>query len=100
MKIRLWGLIAFDILAMFTIVHATGLVLKLPLMVILLLANALLAMVFHRVQPLRADSSGSHIISLLQSTSWTDYLPLLGGSICEFVGLIELSWKLCVIGAV
>lgn len=100
MKIRFWGLIVLDIAAMWVIARATSLVLTVALVMILLLTNIVLAMVLRRFPSLRTDSSGGRIISLLQSASWSKYVPVLGGMICVFIGLFEFSWKLCVIGTV
>lgn len=100
MKIRFWGLIALDIAAMCVIVRATSFALTVALVTTLLLTNILLAMALRRIPSLRADSSSGRLISLLQSARWSEYIPVLGGMICVFIGLFEFSWKPCLIGAV
>jgi nitrate/nitrite transporter NarK len=100
MKIRFWGIIAFNIAAMFVIVQATSFALTMALVMILLLTNILLAMVLRRIPLPRTDSFGGRTISMLHWASWTHYIPVLGGLICVFIGLFEFSWKPCVIGTV
>jgi hypothetical protein len=38
-------------------------------------------------------------IDLLHWGSWTTYIPVIGGTICLLIGVLEFSWKPCVIGA-
>lgn len=99
MKVRILGLIAFDIAAMLVIARAESFSLTIALVLSLLVANILLAFVFRRWPPSRAESSG-RISTLVHWARWTDYIPILGGGICIMVGVIEFAWKLCVIGAV
>jgi len=99
MKIKFWGLIAFDIATMWVIARTASFALTMILVASLILVNILLAFVFRRIPSLRADSSG-RIAAFLNWASWTDYIPLLGGTVCVLIGVFELSWKPCVIGAV
>lgn len=100
MKFRFWGLIAFDVAATCVIFRTTSFKLAMALVVILLLTNIFLAMMFRRIPPRRVSVSTGHIISLLHWTRWSDYIPLLGGVICVFIGIFEPSWKPCVVGVI
>src|SRR5271157_3498533 len=99
MKLRFLGLIAFDIAAMCVIARTTSFALTMLLVVCLLVANILLASVFRRSPSPRTGSSG-RIVTLLHLARWTDYIPVLGGVVCVFIGMFELTWKPCVIGAI
>ena len=99
MKFLILGLIAFNIVAMCVIARAASFALTMLLVMCLLLANILLAYVFRRIPSLRTGSS-DRIAILMHWANWTDYIPVLGGTACVFIGLFELTWKPCVIGAV
>jgi hypothetical protein len=98
MKIQFWILIAFNIAAMCVIVRATNFTLTVALVSILLLTNMLLGMALRRIPPHSKDSLDHYFVGLFHSASWSDYIPLLGGTICVLIGLLEFSWKPCVIG--
>jgi hypothetical protein len=99
MKIRFWGLIAFDIAAMCVIARTKGFPLTMILVVSLFVTNILLAFVFRLYPSPRTDSLG-RIVTLLRWARWIDYIPLLGGTVCILIGMFEFMWKPCVIGAV
>lgn len=100
MKIRFWGLIAFDIATMCVIARTGSFKLTMALVMILLLTNILLAMVFRRTPSPRTGSSMGDITSSFHWTSWSDYIPVLGGITCISIGIFELSWKPCVVGII
>jgi hypothetical protein len=99
MKIRFWGLVAFDIAAMCVIARIGSLALTMVLVMSLLMANILLAFAFRRSPSPRVDPSG-RIATLPHWVNWTDYIPLLGGTVCVFIGVLELTWEPCLIGGV
>lgn len=99
MKIKFWGLIAFDILAMCVIARTRSFALAIVFVMSLLLVNILLSFVFRRSLYPGTDSS-NRIVTMLQWASWTAYIPVLGGTVCVLIGVFELAWKPCVIGAV
>ena len=71
MRILFWGLIAFDLGAIWVIVRTTSFALTMALVTILLLTNILLAMALRRILSLRTDLSVGRIITLLHWASWT-----------------------------
>lgn len=98
MKIRIWGLVAFNVAAMYVIFQAASPKLTTTLLIILFSTNILLGMVFRRFPP-RASSTGD-AISWLPRASWDCYIPVLGGMVGILVGVFELSWRLCLVGIV
>jgi hypothetical protein len=99
MKARIWGLVAFNVAAMCAIARVANFASTVVLVVILFFANILISFVFRRSLSGRTNAS-SRALVMLHSASLTDYIPLLGGAVCVFIGLIELTWKPCVIGVV
>jgi len=99
MKAKIWGLVAFDVAAMCVIARVGNFSLTVVLVVILFFTNILISFVLRRSSSNKTYSS-SRVLAMLHSASWTDYIPLLGGTVCVFIGLIELTWKPWVIGAV
>jgi len=99
MKAGIWGLVAFNVAAMCAIARFANFAITVVLVVTLLFANILISLVLRRSSSGRTYSS-SRALDILHSASWTNYIPLLGGAACLFIGLIELTWKPCVIGAV
>jgi hypothetical protein len=99
MKIGFWGLLAFDIAAMFVIARTASSALTMFLVMSLLVVNFLLAFVFTR-SPSHQNKFIGHITTLLRWASWTDYIPVVGGMVCVIIGMFEIAWKPCVIGGV
>lgn len=98
MKVRIFGLIAFNIVAMCAIVQFASYRLTMAFVIILLLMNVPIAMAVRRI-PLRANSNG-HTDGFLRRLIWAHFIPVLGGMICVLVGILELSWKPCLVGLV
>lgn len=94
------GLLAFDVAAMWVIARTNGFVLSVALVMTLILANIILVIMFRRILPARVDSSTGQILILLQTASWIEFIPILGGAICVFIGICEFDWKPLVIGTV
>jgi hypothetical protein len=46
------------------------------------------------------SSGGERLYALVRGASWTDQIPVLGGLVCIAIGVVELSWKPLVLGAV
>ena len=99
-KSRIFGLVAFDIVAMWAISRVDSFALTVTLVARLFLANKTVAFLFRRVSPIRAASPVGRKTMLQIWASWIDYIPVFCGVVCLLVGLFELSWKPCVIGAV
>lgn len=99
MKVKIFGLVALNVAAMFVIARVANLALTVVLVAILFFVNILISFVLRRSSSCRKYSS-SRALVMLHSASWTDYIPLLGGAVCVFIGLIELTWKPCIIGGV
>jgi hypothetical protein len=45
-------------------------------------------------------SGRDRLFALVRGASWTDQIPVLGGFVCIAIGVVELSWKPLVLGAV
>ncbi len=99
MKIRIWGLVAFNVTAMYVIFQAASPKLTTTLLIILFSTDLLLGMVFRHFPLPRASSTGD-AMSVLGRSSWDCYIPVLGGMIGILVGVFELSWKLCLAGII
>ena len=99
MKIRFCGFSAFNIAAIYNIARTKNFSLSMVLIASLLLTNIIFAYVFFRIPSLKSNLSGC-IVTSQHWLSWTDYIPVFGGIICVFIGVFELTWKPCVIGAV
>lgn len=66
---------------------------------ILILAGIFALLAFRRGSLRRTDLLGG-AAEVLNWTNWTIYIPLLGGVVCFFIGILELAWMPCVIGLV
>jgi hypothetical protein len=99
MKNTIWGLIVLNVAMMFVIARAVNVYLIWSLVASLVLANIFILFAFRRrfsgktVSPSWAPVMPGWL-------GWTVYIPVVGGSVCILIGVIELAWKPCVIGFV
>jgi hypothetical protein len=100
MKILILGFIAFDIAAIYAIVRTARFPISLALVMILLLTNILIVKVIGRHRSLTKDLHRDSILRLLTFVGWTAYIPVFGGMILVFIGLLEVSWQPCAIGMI
>jgi len=98
-KTRIWGLIVFNVSALYAITHVASFALIRALVLVLLIANILFAFMFRRRKS-RENDSNDRVLVMLHWSNWTHYIPLLGGIVCVLIGVVEGTWKPCVIGAV
>ena len=94
MKIKFWGLLAFDVVAVYAITRVSSLAWAVALTMVVVLANVYIAIV---VSP---SSSRRTLSRVLQWASWTDYIPVLGGAVCICIAVVEFTWKPLVLGLV
>ena len=99
MKIITWGLVAFNIAAIFEITRTASFFLTVIFILSLILADILLVYVF-RSFPIFAVEAPGGIATSLRWNDWTCYIPVLGGIVCLTIGVFELAWKLCLLGSI
>lgn len=99
MKNKILGLVAFNVAALFVIAQAASIYLTLFLTASLVLADILILFAFRRGPSGNPNSSNGALV-ILDWTSWTVYIPVVGGVICILIGVMRLAWRPCVIGLV
>jgi len=77
----------------------TSLALTVFFIAILILVSTFALLAFRRGSLRKMDLLG-RAVELSTWTNWTIYIPLLGGVVCFFIGILELAWRPCVLGLV
>jgi hypothetical protein len=98
-KIRIVGLLIFN-LAMFFLIAKTkshSLLATLVPVIALFATNMLLVFVF-RLRPSPANEPLGGVLAILRLTCWTGYIPVVGGATGIVIGAINRSWKMCLCG--
>lgn len=99
MKIKIVGLLVFN-MAMFFVIAKTrsdNLSATIVPVMALFAANMLLVFVF-RLRPSPVDDTSGGALAVLRLTYWTGYIPVVGGSGAIVIGAINRSWKMCFVG--
>ena len=99
MKNKILGLVAFNVTAVFVIAQGVSIYLTLFLAASLVLADILILLALRRGASGKPNSSNEALV-VLDWTSWTVYIPVVGGGICILIGVMRLAWRPCVIGLV
>jgi len=99
MKNAVRGLVVLNVAVVFLIARAANIYLIWSLVAGLVLAN-ILVLLSLRQKLSRGKFLPSWVPAAPGWLGWTAYIPLVGGSVCILIGLLELAWKPCVIGLV
>ena len=100
MKIRIVGLLIFN-LAMFFVIaktHSDNLSAIIVPVMALFAANMLLVFVFRLSRSSPANDSLGGVLAVLRLTYWTGYIPVVGGASAIVIGAIVRSWKMSFVG--
>jgi hypothetical protein len=98
-KITMRESVACDVTAMFVFARTTSLALTVFFIATVILASTFLLLTF-RSGSLRKTDLLRRALELSNWTNWTIYIPIVGGVVCIFIGILELAWKPCVTGLV
>lgn len=99
MKIRIVGLLIFNLALFFVIAKTRSDNLSATIVpaMALFAANMLLVFVF-RLRPSPVNDSLGGVLAVFRLTYWTGYIPVVGGAGAIVIGAINRSWKMCFVG--